>query len=35
VQLSVSNNWQLSEIQLERQSLDAIFAQLSGKKVQQ
>ena len=35
VQLSVANGWQLSEIQLERQSLDAIFAQLSGKKVQQ
>ena len=34
VQLSVANGWQLSEIQLERQSLDAIFAQLSGKKVQ-
>lgn len=34
VQLSVSNNWQLSEIHLERLSLDAIFAQLSGKKVQ-
>ena len=35
VLLSVTNGWQLSEIQLERQSLDAIFAQLSGKKVQQ
>ena len=34
VQLSVANNWQLAEIQLERLSLDAIFAQLSGKKVQ-
>lgn len=34
VQLSVANNWQLSEIQLERLPLDAIFAQLSGKKVQ-
>lgn len=33
-QLSVANNWQLAEIQLERLSLDAIFAQLSGKKVQ-
>lgn len=34
VQLSVANDWQLSEIQLERLSLDAIFAQLSGKKIQ-
>ena len=34
VQLSVANKWQLAEIQLERLSLDAIFAQLSGKKVQ-
>ena len=34
VEQSVTNNWQLSEIQLERQSLDTIFAQLSGKKVQ-
>lgn len=33
VELSVANGWQLSEIQIERQSLDAIFAQLSGKKV--
>ncbi|WP_294140962.1 ABC transporter ATP-binding protein [uncultured Sanguibacteroides sp.] len=29
--LSVSNNWRLSEIVLERESLDTIFAQLSGK----
>ena len=34
VQLSVTNDWQLTEIQLERLSLDSIFAQLSGKKVQ-
>lgn len=34
VQLSVANNWELSEIQLERLALDTIFAQLSGKKVQ-
>lgn len=34
VQLSVTHDWQLSEIQLERLSLDTIFAQLSGKKVQ-
>lgn len=34
VELSVANNWQLSEIALERQSLDAIFAELSGKKTQ-
>ncbi|MEY8591275.1 ABC transporter ATP-binding protein [Butyricimonas hominis] len=34
VQLSVANDWQLSEIQLERLSLNAIFAQLSGKKIQ-
>lgn len=34
VQLSVTNDWQLSEIQLERLALDTIFAQLSGKKVQ-
>lgn len=34
VGLSVSKGWQLSEIQLERLSLDSIFAQLSGKKVQ-
>lgn len=33
VELSVSKGWQLSEIQLERLSLDSIFAQLSGKKV--
>ncbi|MCR9013153.1 ABC transporter ATP-binding protein [Gabonibacter chumensis] len=31
--LSVSNGWRLSEIILERESLDAIFAQLSGKKI--
>ena len=35
VQLSVTNNWELAEIQLERLALDTIFAQLSGKKVQQ
>ena len=34
VQLSVTNDWQLTELQLERLSLDSIFAQLSGKKVQ-
>lgn len=32
VQNSVANNWRLSEITLERSSLDAIFAQLSNKK---
>lgn len=32
VQLSVTNAWQLCEIQLERLALDTIFAQLSGKK---
>ena len=32
VELSVSRNWQLSEIHLERLSLDEIFARLSGKK---
>lgn len=30
-ELSVSNGWRLSEIILEKESLDAIFAQLSGK----
>lgn len=35
VQLSVTNDWQLTEIELERLSLNTIFAQLSGKKVQQ
>lgn len=29
---SVVNGWQLEEIQLERLSLDEIFARLSGKK---
>ena len=29
---SVANGWQLEEIQLERLSLDEIFASLSGKK---
>jgi ABC-2 type transport system ATP-binding protein len=29
---SVANGWQLEEIQLERLSLDEIFARLSGKK---
>lgn len=33
VELSVARNWGLSEISLERSSLDAIFAQLSGKNV--
>ena len=32
VELSVANDWQLSEIQMERLSLDEIFAQLSGKR---
>ena len=32
VELSVANGWQLSEIQMERLSLDEIFAQLSGKR---
>lgn len=32
VQLSVSKGWRLSEIALEKSSLDAIFAQLSNKK---
>lgn len=31
VEMSVAENWQLSEISLERLSLDVIFAQLSGK----
>ena len=34
VELSVAKDWQLAEIQLERLSLDTIFAQLSGKKNQ-
>lgn len=33
VGLSVANGWRLSEIQLERGSLDEVFAQLSGKKL--
>ena len=33
-ELSVAKGWQLSEIVLERDSLDAIFAQLSGKRIQ-
>lgn len=33
VEQSVANGWQLKEIQLERGSLDEVFAQLSGKKV--
>ena len=32
VELSVRNAWRLSEVQLERGSLDEVFAQLSGKK---
>lgn len=31
IELSVANNWRLHEIVLERDSLDAAFAQLSGK----
>lgn len=31
VEMSVANNWQLREINLERSSLDTIFAKLSGK----
>ena len=31
INLSVANNWRLSEITLERDSLDTAFAQLSGK----
>ena len=33
VGLSVANGWRLSEIRLERGSLDEVFAQLSGKKL--
>lgn len=33
VQNSVRNNWQLSEVYLEKESLDTIFAKLSGKEV--
>lgn len=33
IELSVIKGWQLSEIYLERGSLDEIFAQLSGKKI--
>ena len=32
VECSVNNGWGLSEITLEKISLDEIFAQLSGKK---
>jgi ABC-2 type transport system ATP-binding protein len=32
VQESVKNNWGLSEITLEKSSLDEVFAQLSGKR---
>lgn len=32
IQLSIENHWGLTEIQLEKSSLDAIFAQLSKKK---
>lgn len=32
IELSVMKGWQLSEMKLERSSLDEIFAQLSGKK---
>lgn len=32
IQLSVAGNWRLSEIVFERDSLDAVFAQLSGKR---
>lgn len=31
VEASVKNNWELNEIQLEKSSMDEIFAQLSGK----
>lgn len=34
IELSVANNWHLHEIILERDSLDAAFAQLSGKNIQ-
>lgn len=30
--MKTTNGWQLEEIQLERLSLDEIFARLSGKK---
>ena len=33
VELSVANEWHLHEIILERDSLDAVFAQLSGKNI--
>ena len=33
VELSVANEWHLHEIILERDSLDAAFAQLSGKNI--
>ena len=33
INLSVSNGWHLHEIVLERDSLDAVFAQLSGKNI--
>lgn len=35
VRISILRNWQLSEITLEKSSLDAIFAQLSNKKINQ
>ena len=31
VEMSVANNWKLKEINLEKSSLDTVFAQLSGK----
>lgn len=34
VTMSLANNWQLREITLERESLDSIFARLSGKNPQ-
>ncbi|MFR5659996.1 MAG: ABC transporter ATP-binding protein, partial [Butyricimonas faecihominis] len=33
IELSVTNNWRLHELILERDSLDAAFAQLSGKNI--
>lgn len=33
IELSVTNNWRLHEIMLDRDSLDAVFAQLSGKNI--
>ena len=33
IELSVTNNWRLHEIILERDSLDSVFAQLSGKNI--